>query len=58
MDWGLAGLASRAMVIPFVLDPTIVVAAFGFSAAVGVLFGFIPARRVARLIPIDALRHE
>jgi putative ABC transport system permease protein len=55
---GLAGLASRAMVIPFVLDPTIVVVAFGFSAAVGVLFGFFPARRAARLNPIDALRHE
>jgi putative ABC transport system permease protein len=55
---GLAGLASRAMVIPFVLDPTIVVVAFGFSAAVGVLFGFFPARRAARLNPIAALRHE
>jgi putative ABC transport system permease protein len=55
---GLAGLASRGMDIPFILDPAIVLVAFGFSAAVGVVFGYFPARRAARMDPIEALRHE
>jgi putative ABC transport system permease protein len=38
--------------------PRILVIAFAFSAAIGVLFGFLPARRASRLNPIEALRHE
>ena len=49
---------ARALSLPFALDYSIVALAFAFSAAVGVVFGFFPARRAASLNPIDALRHE
>ena len=57
---GLIGAASIAPAInvPFVFQTGTVLQAFFFSAAVGVIFGFMPARRAARLNPIEALRHE
>jgi putative ABC transport system permease protein len=55
---GLAGAVSVGMQIPFVFDLGIVLIAFVFSALIGVVFGYFPARRAAQLDPIDALRRE
>ncbi len=53
-SWGL----SNVMGVPYLLDPAINALSLLFSAAIGVLFGYLPARRAARMDPIEALRHE
>jgi putative ABC transport system permease protein len=49
---------SALMNVPYQFNLGVNLMSFLFSAAIGVLFGFFPARRAARLNPIDALRHE
>jgi putative ABC transport system permease protein len=51
-------LLSGVMNVPYEFDLRINLLSLLFSAAIGVVFGYFPARRAARMDPIEALRHE
>jgi putative ABC transport system permease protein len=53
-----SGLLTWVLEWPTAVSASSVALAFGIAAAVGIFFGFYPARRASQLTPIDALRHE
>lgn len=54
----IAYIGARAMDAKFTMSGEAILLGVGFSAGVGILFGWAPARRASRLNPIDALRAE
>ena len=58
VGYSLSAGVKRFLEWPAVIPPDAVLVAFGFSAAIGIFFGFYPARKAAQLDPIEALRYE
>ena len=55
---GISFVLSLVMSLPFTISPPSIALAMGVSGAIGVLFGWYPAQKAAKLQPIEALRYE
>ena len=53
-----AAFVSFIMKVPLTVEPSTIALAVGFSSAIGIIFGVYPARRAAKMPPIEALRRD
>ena len=58
VGWGGCSLVTSLFSVKTAVSPLIIIIAFAFSLAIGVIFGFLPANKAAGLKPVDALRFE